>query len=351
MIRRISAAGCALIVALGSSAFAQYLNPSFETPGGTLPSFWEQNSVYTDAASSISYQQGGGAADGTSFLRITTVSAKPVFTYCKAISPLNNTALEPNCNYRFTVAVRRNAADLLPVVSLDESGGASLGNLSALEYFSPGVAEVVAQSTDPLNTWYDLTFDYTTGVAGIYSKSWWIKLTALADAFPNLPSGSTADFDNVRLVLLSRNSNATLTVGTGASVQDFSNTDCRIQFTSNTASGTIAVAKNTGTPDNLGTAIVPGKYWTITSSLGGTFAAKPVFSYTDLELSGAGMSEADLHLLRRPVAGGTWSEVPATLNTSLNMIQPTTSVSSFSQWAIASSGFGATAAEDWLLYN
>jgi hypothetical protein len=297
--------------------------------------------------------QGSGAADGINFLRIETSVAKNFFARTKVIVPMeSNDQFEPNCRYRITAAVRRNDSNFTPVLGLDEVGSAGAGNVAS-QYFSPEVAGVWGPPTGLVNSWYDLSFEHTTAPEGIYTKSWYFTLYGFSDS-TNLPAGSLLDFDNVRLELLERKRDAILIVGNGASIQYFSNTDCKIQFVT-AIGGTkiISVTRNSGAPSNIGSALVPGKYWTIQLLPGslGTFTAHPIFSYTDLELSTAGMSEANLKLIRRPASGDAWTEVTATINTTANTIQPAATVTSFSEWAIATSGFPvATTVEQWKHY-
>lgn len=343
-----------LILSPAAALCQSYNNPSFETPngGGTAPSGWEVGFIGDNSNASNSYITSGGAADGVAFVRSTITTSNTIGgTDFWSPTDLFNDVPQPNTRYRLTVAFRRSHPDLRANIVYNESGGAGFGN-SAIGYFFSGVFTGGGTTSDPVNTWYDVQFEFTTDPAGIYNKGWGLQLGA--GYFlppPGMPIGETIDIDNVRIEVLEELADATLTIGSGNLLYDFTNTDVQIRFLSNATTGDVTVEKASGAPSNIGTANTPGKYWTITSLLPGAFSAEPIFSYTDTELSNNGMNEGELNLIRRTNDGDGWVLVPSTLDTVGNTIRPSSPVSSFSQWAIASNGFPLdTTVPDWTAY-
>jgi len=74
------------------------------------------------------------------------------------------------------------------------------------------------------------------------------------------------------------------------------------------------------------------------------FSAIPTFSYTEDELTAASMNENALILVLTSIGGGSWVEVPATVDTVANTITTQDTVTSFfgSLWAIFEPGQEAT---------
>jgi len=330
-----------------------FLNGSFET-GGTEPDDWDFNPLGGDPDSEISYVTTGGAADGSRFVRVELLSSVGTFNFFTdyvRIDTDTQTLLNGNTRYVVTASFRRSNSDFVPVFSIDEVGGIQYSSNTAFEYFIIGRYQEEGSTSAPLNSWYEETFEFTTEPHGTIEAEYIFILTGRS--FFNAGGGDTLDIDNVRFTTVEPLLDATITIDDSPGLYDFTNTDCRIDFLSNDTEGDVTVSKIEGTPSNIGTASVPGKYWDIDSEISGNFSAVPIFFYTDAELSTAGINENEINLIKRTVDGNDWLVVPATVDTTENTVQPIDPVSSFSQWAIASNGFpeGFASADNWNLYQ
>jgi len=162
-------------------------------------------------------------------------------------------------------------------------------------------------------------------------------------------AGDIVDYDNVSLELLERflSSQVSLTTVTPLTYV-YSNTDVEIEFLSNTTAQSHSVEKiESPAPGFNGTPTL-GKHWDI-GSLTGSFSATITFSYTDAELTQAGLDEGNLHLLRRDEWSGLWMEVPSTTDPVANTIRNSSPVSAFSLWAIGA-GVPTTEVNCWEQY-
>jgi len=168
-------------------------------------------------------------------------------------------------------------------------------------------------------------------------------------SFYGAQAGDIVDYDNVSLELLERflSSQVSLTTVTPLTYV-YSNTDVEIEFLSNGTAQSHSVEKIESPAPGFDSTPTLGKHWDI-GSLTGSFSATITFSYTDAELTQAGLDEGNLHLLRRDEWSGLWMEVPSTTDPVANTIRNSSPVSSFSLWAIGA-GVPTTEVHCWDQY-
>jgi len=319
-----------------------YLNGSFETAG---PAYWQYD--YLHSTGTPQYISGAvDAGHGSAYVRINA-PATSSYNLFKGWTPSSsNYRLLPNCRYRLTYMWRTSHTALTRNIAYVEAGSIVSGN-SALEYFLADDG-FISLSEETSGVWVTSSFELSTPPNEAWNKSFGYVFSAGTFAFLTSIPASTFDYDNMQLELLQQYTTATCHIAASSvSTYDYSNTDCKIRFLTNDQTADHQVEKKSGLPPSIGSTPALSKYWII-DSFPGTFTATVIFSYSDMELTAAGLSESSLRLLRKEGAG-LWTEVSSTVNASENTIQTASPVSSFSSWAIA--GPAVSSVDDWLLYD
>lgn len=336
----------AIFVALSCCAFAQnlFLNGSFETSDNDVPEHWDKGTLYGDGGSV--YVTGAvDAADGSAYVRTSTPpTVSPL--HLKGWQPaVSNYDMLPNCRYRLTYTWRTGHKCLVRDIVFIEYGGIISGN-SAFEYVHIHSNPRPLESTS--GEWVTTSYEFETSPEEAWSKSFYFIFAATAQASTVYPvSASSMDYDNIQLELLEHYTTATCHISTfHLSTYDYTNTDCKIRFLTNDQEADHTVEKKNGAPPDIGSTPALEKYWII-DPFPGNFTATVYFSYTDDELSAAGLSESFLRLVRKEE--GIWTEEPCVINESENVIQTESPISSFSTWAVV--GPGELLVKEWFLYN
>ncbi len=338
-----------ILIACVISAENLYLNGSFENPGsGSWPQYWKPSSNGFTSNGVAEYITTGGAADGTDFvrLRVTSTAGSKSLPYWYGDS---NYQIQPNCRYRLTFSYKRSADGIDRMVMILECGSAGWGN-TALEWCGSDYFDwSLYDGSQSVGVWHERSKEFSTSPNGMWNKGWGFMFFAEEPLLGGtMHVGDTLDYDHFQMELLEIYKTATLTIPviTGNAVTyDYTNTDVRIKFHSNSQGDDHTVEKKEGNAPGL-TDPSLNKYWVI-GNLSGTFSSTPTFFYTDAELAATGMSEFNLQLARKP-DGGEWTSVYSVVDTGANSITTSSPVSSFSTWAVVEK---STSASIWLLYK
>lgn len=318
-----------------AAAFGQslYTNYSFETPGSVG---WEQAPYYSNGACS-QVMGASDAADGSAYARITITSGGS--GYQVAWEPTTaNYDLAPNARYTLTYKWRSSDPYITPNVGQPYAESAVYGNTGYESFY---IGDNIAMPGNAANVWYTETVNITTPICDRMSR--WTGVFFGAFAFFG-PTG-TLDFDDIRLQLITPiptkvdHQITSATLGT----YEYSNLKCRIKWNSVNQDSTSTVELMTGTPPGLGSRVTLGRWWVI-SPYPGTFSAQPIFSYTDAELTAAGLTWSQLKVLKQDGAG-PWAEVSKTVDTTRKTVTVSTAQSSFSNWVLA--GPAPAGVDDW----
>ena len=124
-----------------------------------------------------------------------------------------------------------------------------------------------------------------------------------------------------------------IAVSTGASSQSYCTTDVTIDISANDAAGKIAVYRMEAPAPNIGTPTLQ-RYWAIMGLESSTFSADIVFSYTDGDLTAAGLDKGNLILRKSTDGGHRYQAVRAATDSVGNTIETANEQTSFSIWTI-----------------
>ena len=149
-------------------------------------------------------------------------------------------------------------------------------------------------------------------------------------------------------VIVSPTRSLTVSVPTGASNQDFGQNGVDMEFGSNTEGGDATVVRIIGTPPGCPTNTLP-YYWAISGLENSAFLVVLGFSYSDPDVSGLGLDENSLRLIRSTDSGQTWSPVDSSRDTGVNHLSASNPQSSFSLWGILGDK-EPTKLDEWSLY-
>lgn len=120
----------------------------------------------------------------------------------------------------------------------------------------------------------------------------------------------------------------------GPSSQSFCTTDAALDISSNDTAGEITVYRMEAPAPNVPEPAFQ-RYWAISGLESSTFSADLLFSYTDGDLTSAGLDEGNLILRKSADGGHSYQAIYAATDSAGNTIETTYEQSSFSIWAIS----------------
>jgi len=125
-----------------------------------------------------------------------------------------------------------------------------------------------------------------------------------------------------------------LGVPAGPSSQSYCTTDVTIEIHSNDTAGEVTVYRMEANAPNVNEPSLK-RHWAIRGLEGSTFSADIIFSYSDGDLTSAGLDEGNLILRKSADAGHTYQAVHATTDPMGNTVETTYEQMSFSMWTVS----------------